>query len=455
MALGKQISKQADLWLVSSELPPAPGHPFYRKLNELLAEAAFDAYVEDRCRSYYADGIGRPGIPPGVYFRMLFIGYFEGIDSQRGIAWRCADSRSLQAFLGLLPTEATPDHSSLTKIRQRLPQAVHEQVFGFVLEIARTKGLLQGETVVVDATLLEANAAMKTIRRRDNGDDWKAYLGKLAEEAGIEDPSDDDLRRFDQQRPDKKVSNADWVSATDADSRIAKMKDGTTHLAYKAEHVVDADSTLVLAAEIHAADQVDSATMVASVASAQINLIRANSDTDIDKVVADKGYHKTQTLATCVEAGWETYIPEKQSRQERVWDDKPKVWKRAYERNARRVRSRVGKALQRLRGMTVERTFAHLCETGRARRSWLRGLAKVKKRYLMHAAAYNLGVVMRQLFGVGTPRSLQGACAAFLAGLKALARWLDHCQHRWSPRRWFSPADAPVASQSAPQPAAA
>ena len=160
MALGKRISKQADLWLVSSELPPAPGHPFYRKLNELLAEAGFDAEVEDRCRPYYADGIGRPGIPPGVYFRMLFIGYFEGIDSQRGIAWRCADSRSLQAFLGLSPTEATPDHSSLTKIRQRLPQAVHEQVFGVVLEIARKKGLLQGDTVIGEGAEIGPNTRL-------------------------------------------------------------------------------------------------------------------------------------------------------------------------------------------------------------------------------------------------------------------------------------------------------
>src|SRR5262249_22706669 len=206
------------------------------------------------------------------YFRMLFVGYFEGLDSQRGIAWRCADSRSLQAFLGYLPTEATPDHSSLTVIRRRLPEVVHEEVFAFVLRLAADKGLLGGKTVAVDATLLQANAAMKAIQRKDTGDDWKAYLRKLAAEAGLEDPTDEELRRFDRQRKDKKVSNAEWASPTDPDSRIAKLKDGTTHLAYKAEHVVDLSSNLVLAAEVYHADQTDSSTLRDSVMAAQINL---------------------------------------------------------------------------------------------------------------------------------------------------------------------------------------
>src|SRR5262245_24190436 len=297
MALGKRTPKQPALWLATTDLPPAPGHPFYQKLNQLLEEAGFDPFVEDLCRPYYADGVGRPGIPPGVYFRMLFIGYFEGLDSQRGIAWRCADNRSLQAFLGYLPTEATPDHSSLTRVRHRLSEVVHEQVFAFVLHIADAKGRLKGKTVAVDATTLEANAAMKAIRRKDSGDDWKAYLKKLAAEAGLEDPTDEELRRFDRQRKGKKVSNDEWASPTDPDSRIAKMKDGTTHLAYKAEHVVDLGSNLVLAAEVYAADQADSSTVLDSVVTAQLNLIRAGSATDVEEVAADKGYHKVETLA--------------------------------------------------------------------------------------------------------------------------------------------------------------
>jgi transposase len=430
MALGKRQPKQQDLWIAAPDLPTAPGHPFYQKLNALLDEAGFDRFVEDRCRPYYADGVGRPGIPPGVYFRMLFIGYFEGLDSQRGIAWRCADSRSLQAFLGYLPNEATPEHSSLTKVRQRLPEVVHEQVFAFVLQTADAKGLLRGKTVAVDATTLEANAAMKAIRRKDSGDDWKEYLKKLATEAGIESPTDEELRRFDRQRKDKKVSNDEWASPADPDSRIAKMKDGTTHLAYKAEHVVDLGSNLVLAAEVYHADQTDSSTLRSSVLSAQINLARAGSETDIEEVAADKGYHKVETLAGCADEGLRTYIPEPRRTKERVWADKPAGWEEAYRGNRRRVRGARSKRLQKQRSEYVERTFAHVCETGGARRSWLRGLLNVSKRYLMQVAGHNLGILMRKLFGVGTPRGLQGACAALAAVVWVLGAWYRAWIHR-------------------------
>src|SRR5262245_1068656 len=310
MAMGRRKPQQAELWIPTQELPTSPGHPFYRKLNALLAEAEFDRFVEELCAPYYADELGRPSIPPGVYFRMLLIGYFEGINSQRGIAWRCSDSRSLQEFLGYLAAQATPDHSSLTVIRQRLPEVVHEQVFAWVLGLADKHKLLAGKTVATDATFLEANAAMKSIERKDTGEDYKAYLKRLAKEAGIEDPNDEELRRFDKKRPDKKVSNEEWQSRTDHDSRIAKMKDGTTHLAYKAEHVVDLESNLILAAEIYHADEGDADTLLPSVATAQLNLLRAGSATEIANVAADKGYHKTETLADCDAAGWRTYIPE-------------------------------------------------------------------------------------------------------------------------------------------------
>jgi transposase len=419
MALGHRQPQQADLWLAVTDLPQTPAHPFYAKLNGLLEDAGFDPFVEALCRPYYAEGLGRPSIPPGTYFRMLFIGYFEGLDSQRGIAWRCADSRSLQTFLGYLPTQATPDHSSLSNTRRRLPEVVHEQVFGFVLRMAAARGLLGGKTVAVDATFLEANAAMKTIQRKDTGDDWKAYLRKLAAEAGLENPSDEELRRFDKKRKGKKVSNKDWESPADPDSRIAKMKDGTTHLAYKAEHVVDLDSNLVLSAEVQAADRADSVTLPESVASAQINLMRAGSETVIEEVVADKGYHQVELLADCADEGLRTYIPEPRRPADRSWGDKPEGWEQAYRNNRRRVQGARSKRLQKRRSEYVERTFAHVCETGRARRSWIRGLAEVSKRYLMQVAGHNLGIVMRKLFGRGTPRSLQGACAWFFGGIRA------------------------------------
>jgi transposase len=407
MAMGRQKPQQGDLWIATQELPTSPGHPFYRKLNELLAKAGFDRFVEDLCAPHYAKHQGRPSIPPGVYFRMLLIGYFEGLDSQRGIAWRCSDSRSLQEFLGYLPTQTTPDHSTLTVIRQRLPAEVHEQVFAWVLGLAHKKKLLAGKTVATDATFLEANAAMKSIERKDTGEDYKAYLKRLAQDAGVEDPTDEELRRFDKNRPDKKVSNEEWQSRTDPDSRIAKMKDGTTHLAYKAEHVVDLESNLILAAEIYRADEGDPDTLLPSVATAQLNLIRAGSKTDIENVAADKGYHKAETLADCEQAGWRTYIPERKRHPRHRWQDKPPAHEAAFRANRRRVRGARSKRLQRLRSEFVERTFAHLCETGGARRSWLCGLAKISKRYLMQAAAHNLGLLMRKLFGMGTPRGLQ------------------------------------------------
>jgi transposase len=408
MALGRRKrERQGELWIATQDVPRSAGHPFYQKLDRLLAEAEFDEYVESLCGPFYSAYLGRPGIPPGVYFRMLFVGYFEDIDSQRGIAWRCADSLSLKSFLGYTLAEATPEHSSLTVIRKRLPVEVHEQVFAFVLKIAEVKKLVKGKTVAVDATLLEANAAMKSIIRRDTGEDWKEYLRRLAEESGIEDPTDEDLRRFDKKRKGKKVPNKDWVSPSDPDARIMKMKDGRTHLAHKAEHAIDLDSGLLLAATIHHGDRADGESLIESLVAAQANLIWSGSEAAIRNVPADKGYHKAETLAWCRGYGIRTYIPERESKTKRKWTDKPADWQEAYYGNRRRVRGRRSKQLQRLRSEYVERSFAHVCETGGARRSWLRGLIDVGKRYLMYAAGHNLGVIMRKLFGVGTPRSLQ------------------------------------------------
>jgi transposase len=323
MALGRRrTSHQGELFLTSADLPQSPGHAFYDRLNALLAESDFDRFVEDLCRPHYADEVGRPSLPPGTYFRMLFVGYFEGLDSQRGIAWRCADSFSLRAFLAIPPTEASPDHSSLTKIRQRLPEVVHERVFARVLALAHEKDLLKGKTVGVDSTTLEANAAMRAIVRKDTGEDYKAYLKRLAKEAGMENPTDEELARFDRNRKDKTTSNAEWVSATDGDSRVAKMKDGRTHLAYKAEHAVDLDSGLVLAAGVHPADTGDTATLVDSVLRTQVNLVRAELEIEVEEVVADKGYHKAEVLAECQGWGCRTYIPEPE-RKKRIWTDKP------------------------------------------------------------------------------------------------------------------------------------
>jgi transposase len=440
MALGRRPrERQQEMWVAAAELPKSEGHVFYRQLNELLAKVGFDPFVEQLSQPYYHATQGRPGIPAGTYFRMLLVGYFEGLGSQRGIAWRCADSLSLRAFLGVPLTEDTPDHSSLTRVRDRLPLEVHTEVFRFVLRAAAEHGLLKGKTVAVDATTLEANAAMKSIVRRDTGEDWNEYLRRLMVEQGLIEPNDqptaEELRRFDKKRKNKRVSNEEWVSDTDADSRIAKMKDGRTHLAYKAENVIDLETELVLAAEVYPANRADTDTLIESVSEAQVHLDEAGLEVEIEEAVADKGYHAAETLELADDVGLRTYIPEPKYAHERTWKEKPANSQRVVYNNRRRTRTAKSKRLQRQRSERVERSFAHICETGGARRTWLCSFEKVRKRYLVSAMARNLGLLMRALFGMGTARSLQGegGAAALLhrawlamlnAGSRIFVRWV-------------------------------
>ena len=427
MALGRRNKQQqAEFWVATQELPISPGHVFYDKLNGLLAEGKFDEWVEKLCEPHYAR-FGRPGIPPGVYFRMLMVGYFEGINTQRGIAWRCSDSLSLRQFLGIARTEESPDHSSLSLIRGRLPLEVHNAVFTWVLKLAEEKGLIDGKTVGVDSTTLEANAAMKSIIRRDTGEDWQAFVTGLMREAGVvgpdEKPTVEEMKRFDKARQGKKVSNEDWESKSDPASRIAKMKDGTTHLAYKAEHTIDLQTEIILSAEVYHADIGDTQTLEDTVQTAQTNLQESGSKVWIEDVVADKGYHSAEILTTFAEeTPYRTYIPEPQRKagQTRTWTDKPSEQRDAVYATRRRTRGQRGKRLQRLRSERVERSFAHVCETGGARRTSLRGMDNVKKRYLISAMTHNLGTIMRALFGMGTPKGLQKAAEALAALLCAL-----------------------------------
>jgi transposase len=461
MAMGKrEVEQQQNLFVTHDKLPRSPGHVFYQKLNRLLAEGGFDRWIEALCEPHYCQGKGRPSVPPGVYFRMLLVGYFEGINSQRGIAWRCSDSLSLRDFLGIALGEDSPDHSSLSYIRNRLPLEVHNAMFVWVLALLQQKKLLAGKVVGVDSTLLEADAAMKSIVRRDTGEDWKEYLTGLMKAEGLLDendnpPSDDELRRFDKSRQNKKVSNEEWVSETDADARIAKMKDGTTHLAYKAEHVLDLQTEAILAAEIYHADFGDTHTLEDSLHTAQINLEEAGSQTEIRDAAADKGYHSNGTLTELHEhTTYRSYIPEPELKHDRVWTDKPPEQKEAVYANRRRTRGPRGKKLQRLRSERVERSFAHVCETGGARRTWLIGIENVRKRYLISAAAHNLGLLMRSLFKMGTPRGLQqfktdleGVVSAVLPAWIAIARCWNHFWRFWR----LPPADA-VPSANSPRP---
>ncbi len=424
MAMGKRRQRQESLFITAEDLPRSDGHPFYGKLNGLLAEAGFDRWIERRCRRYYEqeEKRGKPSIPPGVYFRMLLIGYFEGIDSQRGIAWRCADSLSLRTFLGVPLGEVTPDHSTMSVTRKRLGAEVFDEVFRFVLRIADEKRLLSGKAVGVDSTTLEANAAMKSIVRRDTGEDWKQYVTRLMHEDGAIDadtePSDEEIRRYDKKRK-KTASNEDWVSKTDPDARITKLKDGRTHLAYKAEHVVDLESEILLAAEILPADHADQQTLVDSVIEARVNLEAAESEVAVQEVAADKGYHADATLELAADLDMRTYIPEPKRKDDRVWTDKPDEVRRAVQNNRRRMSRAKGKRLGRLRSERVERSFAHVCDTGGSRRTWIRKLEEVTKRYRIAAAAHNLAqdhvqvVRDRQTKSAASPRRPCLACAIY------------------------------------------
>jgi transposase len=439
------------MWVATQELPRSPGHVFYEKLNQVLEAGGFDRFVEDLCAPYYAEGEGRLSIEPGVYFRMLFVGYFEGLSSQRGIAWRCADSLSLRSFLGIALTKDTPEHSSMTRIRKRLPEDIFEQVFTFVLKVAVEYGLLKGKTIAVDATTLEANAAMKSLVRRDTGEDWKAYVRRLAEAEGIKNPTDEELRRFDRKRK-KKTSNKDWESATDPDSRVTKMKDGRTHLAYKAENAVDVESEIVVAAVVYRADDSDPETLPVTIDIAREQLEVAGSPHQVEEAVADKGYHKAETLQTLEDVqGVRSYIAEPARKDRRRWEDKPAGQQAAVYGNRRRIRGKRGRRLGRLRSERGERPFAHICETGGGRRAWLHGVVNVSKSYLARVAAHNLGFIMLALFGVGTPRTLQRGLAAvsafvttaavvILSFLRVLApiRWSSHSRKAF-PTRAVSP----------------
>jgi transposase len=421
MAMGRSGAVQDDLMATWAEMPRSPGHAFYDRLQELLSEAGFDAFVEEVCKPYYAPLMGAPSLPPGRYFRMHMIGYFEGLDSERGIAWRCADSYSLRDFLRLSNIEKVPDHSWLSRTRSRLPHEAHEQVFGWVLKLVAERGLVKGERIGVDGSTMEANAALRTINRRDNGESYRAMLTRMAQESGVETPSAEDLARFDRKRKGKTLSNADWKSPTDPDARIAKMKDGTTHLAYKPEHAVDLDTGVVVAAPIHPADAGDTATLSPTLEVAERNLGEiglAPSGEEPCALAADKGYHAREQLKALEGGVWKTRIAEPEPANGYLRWHGDEAARKAVYANRARLKSGIGQETMRRRGEMVERSFAHILDRGGMRRAFLRGRENIHKRYLIHVAGFNLGVMMRALRGQGTPREAADARAAFIFVLR-------------------------------------
>jgi len=443
MAMGtrKDQEQQEEMWIPQASLAKGASHPFYQRLNELLEESRFDELVEGRCRRFYAERRGRPSLAPGVYFRLLLIGYFEGIDSERGIAWRANDSLALRRFLRVGLEETPPDHSTISRTRRLMDVETHREVFTWVLGVLAEKGLLKGQTLGVDATTLEANAALRTIVRRDTGEGYQEFLQRLAQESGIKTPTREQLARLDRKRAHK-GSNEEWEHAYDADARIAKIKDGRTHLAHKVEHAVDFSSGAVVGVTLQPADAGDTATGRETVCEAgeQIATVAGGKKGEaVDpegpkEVVLDKGYHSNEVLVELADWQVRSYCSEPE-RGRRRWEGKKEEQAAVYA-NRRRIRSERGKQLLRQRGEKVERSFAHCYETGGMRRVHLRHHPNILKRLLVHVAAFNLGLVMRQLLGRGTPRGLQGYDAALFLTILRLLR--DICAH---PEAWKEHAD--------------
>ena len=413
MAMGREGDRQGDLIVTWAEVPRSPGHVFYERLQDVLIAGGFDRFVETACQPYYAPKLGAPSVPPGRYFRMHMVGYFEGIASERGIAWRCSDSLALRDFLRLESREAVPDHSWLSKTRGRLPHELHETVFGWVLKLVAEHGLVRGKRIGVDASTMEANAALRTIVRREDGRTYREMLTQMAKESGITTPTASDLVRLDRTRKGKTLSNEEWTSTTDPEARITKLKDGRTHLAYKPEHAVDLDTGVIVAATLHSADQGDTTTIAGTLIAAETHLEQisaAPTKEEPSELVADKGYHSRAVLKDLDGGAWKTRIAEPRQRGFSRWhgDDKARA---AVYANRTRLGSGIGKQAMRRRAELVERSFAHTLDRGGMRRAWLRGRNNVHKRYLIHVAGHNLGILMRLLIGAGTPK--EAAARAF------------------------------------------
>jgi transposase len=433
MALGKRKQVAQPLFISTVDLPGVRPNPFYDTVNKVLSAHHFDAFVENLCARFYKENVGRPGLAPGIYFRCLLVGYFEGLDSERGIAWRCSDSKSLGLFLGYAIDQQTPDHSTISRTRRLIDLETHQEVFGYVLKILANHDLIDGKTLGVDSTTLEANAALRSIVRRDNGQGYQEFLTELAKQSGIQTPTREDLAKLDRKRKNK-GSNDDWQNPHDPDAKITKMKDGTTHLAHKAEHAVDLGEGghgAILAVNVCDAVVGDTQTLCDTINKASENLRAIKDDERVSEkisdawaseAVADKGYHSNDTMRDTRAMQLRSYISEP-DRGRRDWSDitsaniedaiKSLDARDATYANRRRIRGARGRALMRKRGELIERSFAHSYETGAMRRLHLKHRENIAKRVLIHVAGFNLGLLMRLKYGLIKPRRLSDA--AFFA----------------------------------------
>lgn len=447
----KQKEQQGEFWIARNDLARAQASRFYDKLAETLDGMEFAAKVHGLCAPLYSNGEkGRPPIDPVVYFKMLMVGFLEDLPSERAIASRCGDSLMIRRFLGYDLDQETPHHSSFTVIRGRLSGEVYQAIFDIVLEGLRRHGLLRGRNLGIDSSVMEANASLRALENRNTGEAYWDYVRRLASEAGVDAEDAAAVRRFDKKRPGRKTSNQEWVNPNDPDAKVSKAKDGATDMLYKPENVVDLDTGAILNAEVRKADEADTEELAERVvaAAALMEAIREEADEEqqnpvpasVTTLTADKGYYCVEELEIIQESGIRTVISDP-LRNRRV--DKLDGRRRAVVRSARRAsRSRYGKALLRRRGMHIERSFAHILDSGGMRRATLRGQENLDKRYKIAAAAYNLSQLMRHLFEIGTPKQAAAtALVALTCVLLSLCRWLKVLLRILSP---ISPLIAPL-----------
>jgi transposase len=431
-------SVQQELWIRSEDLPVPASNPFYQALDALLVKHDFDQKVRELFLPYYkSSGPGQPGVDPAVYAKMLLIGFFERIPSERGIEARCTDSIMLRHFLGIALTERVPDHSTLSVIRRRVPLSVFTQMFTLMHPVLAEMGLIRGKNIGMDTSAMQANASMRNLRNRMTGDKYRAYVTRLAKKEGIDIKDPDAVNRFDRTRK-KKTSNEEWSNPYDPDAKIGPTKQGNIRMIYKPEHTVDMDTGALIDVQMLLGDMPDTEVLTERVCAAEKRAIDGlGIDTlPIETLTADKGYFAAEELPHLVQAGIMPNIPDRTAK--RNLSRLTEATRTIVERVRRRVKSRKGKRLLRRRGMYIERSFRHILDDGSMRRTTLRGRENIEKRYLIAALGYNLSLMLFTMFGVGRPKEW-AAKGPFSLRVWSLRRIQAHVRTVWEPfRHWFN-----------------
>jgi hypothetical protein len=434
----ERSAKQQELWIVAGELPPATPDQFYRRIDRTLARIGFAQDVWTICEPAYADPSrgGRPGIDPVVYLKMLMVGFFENLPSERAIASRCADSLSIRGFLHYSLTEATPDHSSLSIIRQRLSTEQLGAIHGVLLRALHEHGLLRGRKLGIDSSVIEANASLRALEQRNTAESYWDYVRKLAAEAGVDPTDPKAVRRFDKQREGRKTSNQDWQNPHDPAAKVGRTKHGATDMLYKPEHVVDLESGAIVQVEVRAGDAGDNdARLAERVMSAVDTLSAVLPEMPLEKLgeelCGDEGYFALGPIGELQACGVRTVISDPQAQRRNRAKASPEQ-RTVLRRAQRATTSASGKALLRKRGEHLERSFCHVLDHGGLRRTTLRGTENLQKRYVVGALTYNLSLLLRTLCGLGTPKQ---ALAASRRALIWLCQWLGRQRSALRPSR--------------------